>query len=411
MTSQFSRRDFLKFLGISSPLALMPLKLFGADKPHIVIVGGGFAGATCAKYLKLWGADTLDVTLIDKNESYYSPILSNLVLNGQKVLNDLKFTYSNLQSKYGVNFVNKEVSTINSNTKTIVFSDNSTQNYDKLVLAPGIDFIQSNTYDFTKVPHAWQGGEQITLLKQKIDAIPNNGSFIMSIPASPYRCPPGPYERACVIADYVASKNISVTVLDENSDVIVERDIFRTKFSEYGINYIPNARVTNVNDSTNQVTYNNTTTLSANLLNIIPNQKASSLIFNAGLNDGNFASVNMLTYESSIKTDIFVIGDSHKSAQPKAGHIGNSEAKVCADAILRNLVNELPYATPVTNSACYSPVSSTQASWLSAVYKYDETSKAMVLSDSRYPLSGTPSVKNYQDMFSWSGNLFSDTFL
>jgi NADPH-dependent 2,4-dienoyl-CoA reductase/sulfur reductase-like enzyme len=410
MNNSISRRGFFKVLGLVTASFVFPVKTLAVSKAKIAVVGGGFAGATCAKYLKMWGGNDVEVTLIDKNSSYYSPILSNLILNGQKTMADLTFSYNDLETKYSVSFVNKEVSSINSDTKVISFSDTTTLSYDKVVVATGIDFIQSNDYDFEKVPHAWTGGAQVTLLKEKLDAIPTNGSFIMSIPKAPYRCPPGPYERACVVADYLASKNISVTVLDENADIIVEKDTFGTKFTEYGITYIPNAQVTNVDDTNNQVIYNNSEALSADLLNIIPNQKASSLVFDTGLDDDKFAPVDFLSYESILKNDVYILGDAHKSSMPKAGHIANSEAKICADAILRDLINELPYQTPVTNSACYSPVSSTEASWLTALYKYDSATQNMVIADSRYPVAGAPSTSNYNEMFNWTGNLFSDTF-
>jgi NADPH-dependent 2,4-dienoyl-CoA reductase/sulfur reductase-like enzyme len=411
MTKQFSRRSFIKILGLASATALFPVNLLAATKTKIAVIGGGFSGATCAKYLKMWGGSDVDVTLIDKNSSYYSPILSNLILNGQKTLSDLTFSYDELQTKYGINFVNKEVTSVDSDTKIITYSDDTTMTYDKVVVATGIDFVQSNSYDYEKVPHAWMGGEQLNLLKEKLDAIPSNGSFLMSIPKAPYRCPPGPYERACVVADYLSSKDISVTVLDENSDIIVEKDTFSSQFDKYGVTYIPSAKVTNVNDTTNEVTYNDSTTLEVDVLNIIPNQKASKLVFDMSLEDGDFAPVDFLSYESTVKNDVYIIGDSHKSSMPKAGHIANSEAKICADAILRDLKNELPYQTPVTNSACYSPVSKTEASWLTALYKYDSATKNMIPADSRYPIAGVPSTSNYTEMFNWTGNLFSDTFM
>ncbi|HFU76607.1 MAG TPA: pyridine nucleotide-disulfide oxidoreductase [Arcobacter sp.] len=410
MNNSISRRGFIRVLGLATASLVFPVKTLAVSKAKVVVVGGGFAGATCAKYLKMWGGNDVEVTLIDKNSSYYSPILSNLILNGQKSLSELMFSYNDLETKYGISFVNKEVSSINSDTKVISFSDTTSLSYDKVVVATGIDFIQSNAYDFEKVPHAWMGGAQVALLKEKLDLIPNNGTFIMSIPKAPYRCPPGPYERACVVADLLSSKNINVTVLDENADIIVEKDTFSTKFNEYGITYISNAKVTNVDDTNNQVTYNSSETLSADLLNIIPNQKASSLVFDMGLDDDKFAPVNFLSYESKLKNDVYVIGDAHKSSMPKAGHIANSEAKICADAILRDLKNELPYQTPVTNSACYSPVSRTEASWLTALYKYDSATQNMIPADSRYPVAGNPSTSNYNEMFNWTGNLFSDTF-
>ena len=416
--ANINRREFIKILGLSAIASTMPT--FAATKvPHIVVVGAGFAGATCAKYLKLWGGSSVDVTIIEPNQNYVSPILSNLILNSQKSISDITFSYSSYANRYKINMVYKSVASINADLKELTLNDGSKVGYYKLVLAPGIDFVKSNDYDFAKIPHAWIAGEQTTLLKQQIDSMSDGDSFVMTIPKSPYRCPPGPYERACVVADYLKNlkgfANAKVIVLDENSDIIVEKDNFLNAFNKHGVDYRPNCKVTYVDDATKTLNYleNGTSkSITAKVLNVIPNQKAAKLIFDANLDGGNnFAPVNLLTYESTIKSDIHIIGDSHKSSQPRAGHIANSEAKVCADAILRALNNIAPYPNPKTNSACYSPTSSTEASWLTAVYRYDAATNNMVLTDPNYyPKSAPSSAKNYQDMFKWSGNLFADTF-
>ena len=274
------------------------------------------------------------------------------------------------------------------------------------------------TYDFTKVPHAWKAGEQTNLLKAQIDAMVDGDTFTMTIPAAPYRCPPGPYERACVVADYLKNvkgfTNCKVNVLDANPSITVEADTFGAKFSEYGVKYIPSATVTTVDDSTKTLTYTEngeSKTLTSTVLNVIPKQKAAPIVFTAGVNTGNWAPINPLSYESTMASGIYIIGDSQGTKQPKAGHIGNSEAKVCADAILRTLNGVALYASPKTNSACYSPTSTTEASWLTAVYEYDSSTQSMVIAyDDGKPKSGPSDVSNYSKMFRWSENLFSDTF-
>ena len=413
-TDSNSRRDFMKFVGVSSLFAVTPTLVKAETLPHIVIVGGGFAGATCAKYLKMWAGVSVNVTIIEENQTYVSPILSNLVLNGQKTTSDLSFTYRTLGSKYGINFVYDRVNSVDKTTQTLTLGNGDSIKYDKLVLAPGIDFIKVNDYDITKVPHAWKAGEQINLLKAQIDAMVDGDTFTMTIPSAPYRCPPGPYERACVVADYLKNtkgySNCKVTVLDANANIIVEADTFGAKFTEYGVEYNPSTTVTAVNDTTKTLTYTEggvSKTVSSTVLNVIPNQKAASIIFIAGVNAGNWAPINPLSYESVLASGIYVIGDSQGTGQPKAGHIGNSEAKVCADAILRNLNGVALYASPKTNSACYSPTSANEASWLSAVYKYDTTTQSMVLANKA---AGASETSNYAKMFLWSENLFADTF-
>jgi len=417
MKNNIARRNFLKLLGVGSIASILPTNVKAATVPHIVVVGAGFAGATCAKYLKMWGGSSIDVTIIEPNTTYVSPILSNLVLNGQKTTTNLSFFYGNYSTKYRINMVYKKVTAIDNSTSKVTLDDGTTISYTKLVLAPGIDFIKTNDYDESIIPHAWIAGEQTNILKTQIDSMVDGDDFVMTIPKAPYRCPPGPYERACVVADYLKNTkkftNSKVIVLDENSDIIVEKDNFLAAFTTHGVDYRPNSIATNIDDTNKSITYTQngvSNNLNPKVLNVIPNQKAAKIIFDAGLNSGNFAPVNLLSYESTLKPNIHIIGDSHLSGQPKAGHIANSEAKVCADAILRLINNKALYQTPVTNSACYSPTSKTQASWLSAVYKYDVTTSSMVLANSSYPASSTSSTYNYNEMFNWSGNLFSDTF-
>jgi len=413
-THSNSRRNFMKFLGASSLFAVTPGMAEDTTTPHIVVVGGGFSGATCAKYLKMWGGSSVDVTIIEPNSTYVSPILSNLVLNGQKTISDLSFTYGDISSKYGVNLVHSTVDSVDKIDQSLTLANGSSVKYDKLVLAAGMDFIKANDYDITKVPHAWKAGEQTEILKAQIDAMVDGDTFTMTIPAAPYRCPPGPYERACVVADYLKNvkgfANCKVNVLDANANITVEADTFGAKFAEYGVEYTPSTTVTAVDDTTKSLTYTEngeSKTLTSTVLNVIPNQKAAPIVFTAGVNSGKWAPINPLSYESVLASGIYIIGDSQATAQPKAGHIGNSEAKVCADAILRTLNGVALYASPKTNSACYSPVSTTEASWLSGVFKYDADTQSMVLSNIE---AGAPTTGNYSQMFSWSGNLFSDTF-
>ncbi|NPA27568.1 MAG: NAD(P)/FAD-dependent oxidoreductase [Epsilonproteobacteria bacterium] len=409
------RRDFFKLIGVGTGIFFAPSILkAGTTPPRVVIVGGGYSGRSAAKYLKKWGGSSIDVTLIDKDSIYTSPILSNLVLNNQKTISQLQFDYSAITSNYGVKYINGEVSSIDKDNKKVILKDGSIFEYDKLILATGIDFIKSNDYDFNIVPHAWIAGEQTTLLKSKIDSLQSGDRFILTIPKSPYRCPPGPYERACVVADYlknIRGVDVEIVVLDENSDFVVEKDSFEPAFSRYGIKYYPNSKVINVDDSNMVLKYEESGVLkelSARVINVIPNQKAPALLIDSGLCDEtNFAPVKLINYESLIVKDIHIIGDSHKSTQPKAGHIANVEAKVCADAILRELNGYELYPKPKTNSACYSPLSSSTATWLTAVYEYDAATNSMITISKD---AGSESSSNYEEMFNWSGNLFSDTF-
>jgi NADPH-dependent 2,4-dienoyl-CoA reductase/sulfur reductase-like enzyme len=414
-----SRRVLLKAMGFGTAALLSPQMISAATNPHVVVVGGGFAGATVAKYLKMWGGLGVDVTLIEVNSTYTSPILSNLVLNGQKTTQDLEFNYDSHSSKYAINVIHTTVDSIDKIGQLLALGDGRAISYDRLVLAPGIDFIDIPGLDSSKIPHAWKAGAQTNLLKAQIDELKDGDHFVMTIPSSPYRCPPGPYERACVVADYLINKkgftNCSITVLDANANITVETDMFQAQFDGYGVDYRPNSVVQSVDSDARSVTFIENggalQTLTSEVLNVIPNHKAGQIIFDAGLNTGNWAPVNPLSYESTLATNIHIIGDSQATGQPKAGHQANSEAKICADAILRSLQGLQLDPDPKTNSACYSPVSSTQASWLTAVYEYNAATKQMqMVQGAGYPASGLPSTGNYSDMFNWAGNLFNDTF-
>ncbi|WP_456435589.1 FAD-dependent oxidoreductase [Thermovibrio ammonificans] len=410
-----NRRNFLKAL-LPFALPFLPrLSLAEVRRAsRVIVVGGGFSGSTCAKYLKLWGGSSVDVLLVDRREFYPSPILSNLVVVGRLKLSDITFGRSGLK-RLGVRFRSDEVVDVDFKKKLVFFKSGGRARYDKLVLACGIDFKFPNSYDVNRVPHAWIAGPQTLVLRRLVDGLRDGDTFLMTVPPKPYRCPPGPYERACVVADYLRRKGVRarVVVLDANRDVVVEREIFKAKFREYGIHYIPSAEVLKVNDVEGILTAKVNGRLrnfKARALNVIPPQKAPRLLFELGLTRGDFAPVDPLTYESTVQKDVYIIGDSQGTSQPKAGHIGNSEAKVCADAVLRSLEGRLPFSHPKTNSACYSPVSLTEATWLTAVFKYDPQKRDMVLASNYFPRSSPPSKRNFKDMFRWAGNLFYDTF-
>ena len=412
-----SRRNFLKSLGGATALASFPTILNAATKgSRVIVIGGGFAGATAAKYLKHWSPD-LNVTLIEPNAQYHSPILSNLVINGQKSLNDITFNYNALKNKYGVNIVTEWVQGIDGAGKTVELSSNVKLEYDRLIIAPGISFLPVPGLDFNKVPHAWQSGDQLLLLKKQLDAMPAGGTFVMTIPPAPYRCPPGPYERAALVADYLKTNKpgSKVIILDANPKIIVEEETFSHEFNvTYAgiVEYYKNIKLEAV-DSDKRIAITNAGDFKADVLNVIPVHSAGKIITTSDLANhpsGRWANVSPLSYESTKTPFIHVIGDSQGTGQPKAGHIANAEAKVCADAVIRLLAGDQPYAAPMTNSACYSPLSTNTASWLTGVFGYDASTDSMKVVPGSGGASNGVSKENYKDMFTWANSLFADTF-
>ena len=421
------RRQAIKLFGIS-PLIGSPVfnsktlsGLFVGE--HVIVVGGGMAGATAAKYLRLWGAENLKVTLIEANPTYYSNIFSNKIITDELTLAELSYDYTTLKCQYGVDIVRDSVEAIDPVLKSVELSSGAKMNYDKLILAPGIDFqdipIVGTPSNMDKVVHAWQAGEQTINLKNQVASMSSTETFILSIPPVPFRCPPGPYERACVIADYLKRKNGSanVIILDSNNGIQAGVENFTFAFNNThadAITYIPNATLQNVNADTGTV-QTSQGTFHGDIINVIPPHRGAKLILNSGIGlansaDNNWAVVDVLDYQSTAVDDIHVIGDSSSTTQPKAGHVANAEAKICADAVIKQLSGIAINDAPMTNSACFTPITDKTASWLTVVYRYDPLSQTMKPTGNGVTESNAATEENYDQMNKWFENLMQDTF-
>jgi sulfide dehydrogenase [flavocytochrome c] flavoprotein chain len=404
---------------------------------RVVVVGGGMSGAAVAKYLRLWGGTGVSVTLVEASPSYTSNIMSNTVLTGQRTLASLNYTYDTLTRHYGVMRVNATVSGIDRVGKRVILAGGGTISYDRLVLAPGLDFdlmpgMASQAEYETLVPHAWKAGPQTQLLRNQLVAMASGRDVVLTIPKAPYRCPPGPYERVCVIADWLKRNKAGsrIIVLDANPDILVERENFRNAFTTlYAgvVDYRAGCTVTRVDSANRVVTYDQViggtpvataAQIQAAVLNPIPPQRAPRLLKDAGLLTDPagrpFAPVDVLTYQSAADPLIHVIGDASLTTQPKAGHIGNQQGKTCADAVVRLLSGRPANTQVVTNSACYTPITATTATWLSAVYQYDPGSRSMVIlpqhNNGAAIAASAATSDNYQDMQRWFTALMGDTF-
>lgn len=405
----------------------------------VVVVGGGMAGATAAKYLRLWGGSGLSVTLVEPAAAYTSNIMSNLVLNGGRSINTLSFNYGALSANYGVAVKHATLTSIDTAGKQVLLSDGSTLPYDRLVLAPGVEFedaygLTQSDYE-SKTPHAWRAGAQTLLLRDQLAAMPANGTFVLTIPKAPYRCPPGPYERACLVADYLKTfkgAGSRVIVLDENPGIQAGVESFTRALNVIHasvLSYHPGVSGIAIDATSKTVSYVDKSgapqALSANAINpIAPHRAAGSAaggwLAAAGLANGSggrWALVNVLSYESTARPGVHVIGDASQCGMPKAGHVANQEAKICADAVIRLLAGSQPDPQPVANSACYSPITASSASWLTAVYQYDPVSSSMKIAangGSIVNASATEaaeiSTRNFEQMNVWFSTLMSDSF-
>ena len=433
-----NRRQFIQWLGVGGLALLLPESAMAKKKRRrdrasvtrvpgstgangtVIVVGGGMAGATVAKYLRLWGGSGVQVTLIDRAAQYYSCILSNLVLNGTRQLSSLTFGYDKLVDNYGIKFVNRDVVDVDPTNRVVYLSDGTSLSADKIVLAPGVEFDTIPGLETEQaqaaIPHAWKAGPQTITLRNQIAAMKPGGIFILTIPPAPYRCPPGPYERACVVADYLKRNRpgSKVVVLDANPQITAEKENFTRAFqvTHAGVvEYYAGVQVLHIDPAARMVE-TNLGVIRGDVVNAIPPHRAGKIIAHSGLNNvsGKWAGVDVLSYESSAAPDVHVIGDSSATTQPKAGHIANAEAKVCADAITREMRGENVDPAPVTNSSCYSPITATTASWLSVVFAYDPVSKTMKPVGGAATEADHASTDNFEEMLAWFQNLMADSF-
>lgn len=430
-----NRREFIKTLGLSAgSLGALGLgvgnllnpqtAMARASKPplgHVVIVGGGYAGATAAKYIRMWSLNNIAVTVIEKSSQFVSCPLSNLVLGGSKNIHDLTFSYDLVQKNHGIQWVQDEVTSIDTNAKK-VFMKRSEIKYDRLIIAPGIDFMYDSLPNLASsetqklVPHAWKAGWQTVNLRKQLETMPNGGVFVMSIPKAPYRCPPGPYERACQVAHYFkTSKPASkVIVLDANAEIISKKGLFTKAFNEMYpniIDYRPNSLVIDVNVANKTVTteFGTADDVKADVLNIIPAQRAGKPTQMIGLNniDKRWCEVDFLTYESKIAANVHVIGDSVSAGLPKSAHMATSQARVCANAIVALMSGSMPDPAPVFANTCYSYVNDKMAIHVANVYRYDAAKKIMVSAEGG-GVSDKPSELEASYAGAWANNIWSD---
>lgn len=422
MAEPFNRRAFIKAIGATGLVLASSHALAMASKPplgRVVIVGGGYAGATAAKYLRLWSLGAIEVVLVEANRQFVSCPMSNLVLGGSKSINDLTFGYDGLQANHGVIFRHDTVTAIDAAAKHITMLG-GTLSYDRLIVAPGVDFNYQEwpmlaSLDAQKqVPHAWKAGWQTVNLRQQLEAMADGGVFVMNVPKAPYRCPPGPYERACQVASYFKQHKAKskVIVLDANAEIISKKGLFAKVFNEsYAgiIDYRPDNAISSINLATKTVS-TEFDSIKADVLNFIPPQRAGKIAQVAGLTEKDYpwCDVNFLTYESKLVPDVHVLGDSVAAGLPKSAHMATSQAKVCASAIVQLMSGNLPDAAPVFANTCYSFINDHAAMHVANVYRYDAGKKMMVSAEGG-GVSISPNEKEAGYAHAWANNIWADT--
>jgi sulfite dehydrogenase len=385
----------------------------------VVVVGGGFGGATAARYLRLWGGN-IHVTLIERNPSHTSCPISNLVIGGYRQMRDITHPYDSLVA-LGIRIVQGEVIAIDAAGRSVRLADGTTLAYDRLILSPGIDFMSELVPGLVpavaigQVLHAWNAGAQTLALRRQLEALPDGGVFAITIPKAPYRCPPGPYERACLVASYFrqSKPKSKVLVLDANAEIQSKKALFERAFAQYHtgiLEYWPNAELKEVDGNLARLEFED---VRADVLNIVPPQRAGDLAHKAALVTVNqrWVGVNWLTLESTVAPGIHVLGDATFSApmMPKSAHMANQHAKVAAAAVIQLLKGEPVNSTPVVTNTCYSFVTPIDAIHVASVHQYDASARTYKTVQGSGGVSAAANPLEARYALAWAENIWADT--
>ncbi|UCD69455.1 MAG: FAD-dependent oxidoreductase [Betaproteobacteria bacterium] len=387
---------------------------------RVVVIGGGYGGATAAKYIRMWSPD-IAVTLVEPNRQFVSCPLSNRVLAGTWQMSDITSSYDGL-ARRGVQIIHQTATGIDPVNKVVTLRDGRQLDYDRLIVAPGIELVYDDIpgmWDPASrevVPHAWKAGSQTALLRQQLENMPDGGVYAITIPRSPYRCPPGPYERACQVAHYfsVSKPRSKVLVLDANEDIVSKKGLFRTAWQDrYAdiIEYRPNNALIDV-DVSSRTAILDFEDVKADVLNVVPPQRAGRIARDAGLITANdrWCEVDFLSYESVAVAGVHVLGDSVMAAprMPKSGHMANQHGKVCAAAIIELLHGREPDSSPLITNTCYSFVSDEEVIHVASVHQYDQDKRTMVTIKGAGGLSEAANKAEGRMAESWGKNIWDD---
>jgi len=400
------RRSFLKLLAAGAGAAGLPMigraaEIMPKKGRRVIVIGGGYGGSIAAKYIRMLDK-TIEVVLIEKNKQYISCPFSNHLLAGYiKDLSSLTIGYDKLAKNHGITMVYDEVTAIDPAAKTVTTKGGSIA-YDKLVVSPGVDFrteeiegYDDKTADI--MPHAWKAGPQTILLRKQLEAMKDGGTVILTAPLAPFRCPPGPYERVAMVADYLKNNKpkSKVILLDANPDIVSKPTLFRKGWEMYPglIEYRKAAKVTAVNTQAMSVMVEGIDEVKGDVISVVPAQRATALMAGAGLigEDKKWCPINATTFESTLHKDVYVVGDSSSAgAMPKSGYSANSEAKVCATNIVAAMNGKEPVEMSGINT-CYIFLSHDEAISVAGVYTVKEGKIVGV------PNSGGISKLDYSD--------------
>ena len=417
---KLSRRGFLG--ATAATLAAPMVKAAGHGRPKVVVVGGGAGGATAARYIAKDSDGEIDVTLIEPTRTYYTCFFSNLYLGGFKELSDIGHSYGALASNHGINVVHDWAVGVDRDAKSVSLAGGGSMAYDKLILSPGIDFVDGSVpgWDLSAqnaMPHAYKAGSQTELLKAQIMAMPEGGVFCMVAPPNPYRCPPGPYERISMVAHQLKANNPTAKILIvDPKEKFSKQGLFEEGWQnhyggmidrigpDFGGNNVevdPGAMTVNIDGSVENV----------DVCNVIPAMKAGRIVELAGVTDGNWAPVNAADMSSKADPDVYVLGDaSQQGDMPKSGFSANSQAKVCANAVRGALTGSRVFPAKFSNT-CWSLIDTNDGVKVGATYEATDEKIAKV--DGFVSQTGEDAAlrkATYEESEGWYAGITSDMF-
>lgn len=392
-------------------------------RAQVVVVGGGYAGATAAKYIRMLSAGRIGVVLVEPAAAFVSCPLSNLVVGSWRALDSITLSYRGLGERWGVQRVQDAAAAIDTDRRQVRLASGATIGWDRLVLAPGIDMMRDSVQGLEAanaagtVLQAWKAGAETVALRRQLEAMADGGTFAIVVPEAPYRCPPGPYERASVVAAYFkrAKPRSKVLVIDANPDLTSKGALFRKAWAELYpgmIEYLPQHQAVAVDAATRTVKFEVHDDVRADVLNLLPPMRAAALAVHTGLANANgrWCQVDFLTYESTAVPGIHVVGDAIQVAQamPKSGHMANSHAKVCAAAIVAQLSGWEIDPQPMLTNTCYSWVAANEAIHVASVHAYSAVHKTMLPVPGAGGVSAARSAAEARFAQAWADNIWAD---
>ncbi len=401
-------------------------KTGNSARARVVVVGGGYGGATAAKYVRMFSQQNIDVVMVEPDSQFVSCPLSNLVLGGSKSIGDLSTSYARLESRHGVRRVKDWVKSIDAQKKTVQLAGGGTLPYDKLILSPGIELMWSGVEGLKAanesgaILQAWKAGSETVALRKQLEAMRDGGVYAITIPEAPYRCPPGPYERASQIAHYFKQHKpkSKVLILDANQDVTSKGPLFKKYWADHYkgiIEYRPEHKAVSVDVRERKVKFDVQDDVRADVLNVLPPMRAGAIAVQSGLANANarWCLVNYQNFESTAAKDVHVIGDSIQiaPAMPKSGHMANAHAKVVAAAVVAQLSGMEMMANPMLTNTCYSYVSDKEVIHVASVHLYDTSEKTYKTVAGSGGVSAKPSELEGSYAWNWAQNIWADSLM